>query len=57
MIMRTGKEYLDALRDGRTVVVDGEVVDDVTTHPAFSGIAATVAQMYDFAADPANDLT
>ncbi len=55
--MRTGKEYLEALRDRRTVIVDGEIVEDVTSHPAFGGIAGTVAQMYDFAADPANDMT
>jgi 4-hydroxyphenylacetate 3-monooxygenase len=55
--MRTGKEYLEALRDRRTVIVDGEYVQDVTAHPAFTGIANTVAQMYDFAADPTNSMT
>lgn len=55
--MRTGKDYLESLRDGRTVIVDGEVVDDVTAHPAFAGIAKTIAGMYDFAAAPANDMT
>ncbi|MBO0729274.1 MAG: hypothetical protein J2P57_08440 [Acidimicrobiaceae bacterium] len=55
--MRTGKEYLDALRDGRTVIVDGEKVADVTTHSAFRGIAETTATLYDLAADPANEMT
>lgn len=55
--MRTGKEYLQSLQDGRTVVVDGEVVGDVVRHPAFAGIAHTIGGMYDFAADPANDMT
>ena len=33
--MRTGKEYREALRDGRRVWIMGEgAVDDVTTHPA-----------------------
>ena len=33
--MRTGREYRDALRDGRRVWVMGEGwVEDVTTHPA-----------------------
>jgi 4-hydroxyphenylacetate 3-monooxygenase len=50
--MRTGQQYLDALRDGRTVFLDGERVADVTTHPAFAGITATVAQLYEQAADP-----
>ncbi|SVD85873.1 uncharacterized protein METZ01_LOCUS438727, partial [marine metagenome] len=28
-----GEEYLESLRDGRTVYLGGERVDDVTTHP------------------------
>lgn len=55
--MRLGKEYLESLRDGRVVIVNGEAVSDVTTHPAFAGITATVAGLFDFAADPANDMT
>jgi 4-hydroxyphenylacetate 3-monooxygenase len=55
--VRTGQQYLDSLADGRHVIVDGEVVTDVTTHPAFEGIARTIAGLYDFAADPANDMT
>ena len=55
--MRTGKEYLDALSDGRTVYVNGERVEDVAAHPAFSGVARSVARLYDFAADPANGMT
>ncbi|MFF1421824.1 4-hydroxyphenylacetate 3-hydroxylase family protein [Streptomyces sp. NPDC058280] len=50
--MRTGAEYLAALRDGREVYVDGARVEDVTAHPAFSPIARTVAELYDVAADP-----
>jgi 4-hydroxyphenylacetate 3-monooxygenase len=55
--MRTGKEYLDSLRDGRTVIVDGDRVADVTAHPAFRGIAETTAALYDLAADPASGMT
>ncbi len=43
----TGEEYLDSLRDGRTVFVNGESVDDVTTHPAFRNSARMVARLYD----------
>jgi 4-hydroxyphenylacetate 3-monooxygenase len=50
-MMRTGQQYIDSLRDGRTVFLDGAHVPDVTQHPAFQGIIATVAQMYDAAAD------
>ena len=55
--MRTGNDYLESLSDGRQVIIDGEVVEDVATHPAFRGIAKTIAGLYDFAADPANDMT
>lgn len=53
--MRTGQQYLDSLKDGRTVLVDGEAVD-VTTHPAFAGVSATIAELFDIAADPANGM-
>ncbi|HLI35852.1 MAG TPA: 4-hydroxyphenylacetate 3-hydroxylase N-terminal domain-containing protein [Streptosporangiaceae bacterium] len=55
--MRTGKDYTGALADGRKVYVDGEAVPDVTAHPAFAGILASVSKLYDFAADPASEMT
>lgn len=54
--MRKGDEYLAALNDGREVHLDGERVADVTKHPAFAPVAHTVAELYDLAADPANDM-
>src|SRR5262245_27962211 len=35
-MLMTGKEYLDSIRDGRRVYIGGEVVEDVTAHPAFA---------------------
>ncbi|MGH3322218.1 MAG: 4-hydroxyphenylacetate 3-hydroxylase family protein [Streptosporangiaceae bacterium] len=55
--MRTGKDYLDALADGRRVFVDGGAVEYVAAHPAFRGVARSVAGLYDAAADPAGALT
>jgi 4-hydroxyphenylacetate 3-monooxygenase len=53
--LRTGAEYLSAIRDdGRQVIYDGEVVRDVTSHPAFRGAAQSIADLWDIAADPAN---
>jgi len=49
----TGKEYLESLRDGRDVYINGERVEDVTTHPAFRNAAAHVAKLYDALHDPA----
>ena len=51
---RSGDEYVRGLRDGRAVMLNGERVADVTTHPAFAGGIRTVAQLYDLAHDPAN---
>ena len=53
-MLRSGKEHLASLRDGRVVYIGGERVGDVTAHPAFRNAARTVAAMYDMKADPAN---
>ena len=42
---QTGSEYLDSLRDDRTVYIYGERVKDVTTHPAFRNTARMVARL------------
>lgn len=47
--MRSGAEYLDGLRDGRVVLLDGERVADVTKHPAFAGPIRRIAETYDLA--------
>lgn len=48
----TGQGYLDSLRDGREVWIDGERVDDVTAHPAFRNAARSMARLYDTLHDP-----
>ncbi|WP_327257866.1 4-hydroxyphenylacetate 3-hydroxylase family protein [Streptomyces sp. NBC_01244] len=45
--LMTGDSYLESLRDGRQVFVDGELVKDVTTHPAFANAARSTAHLYD----------
>ncbi|HEX6445147.1 MAG TPA: 4-hydroxyphenylacetate 3-hydroxylase N-terminal domain-containing protein [Streptosporangiales bacterium] len=49
--MRNGSQYVDALRDGRQVFIEGERVEDVTTHPAFRGAVRSIARLYDVASD------
>src|SRR5687768_9340460 len=56
-MLRTGKEHLESLRDGRVVYIGSERVDDVTRHPAFRGAAETVAALYDMKAAPENRST
>lgn len=46
-MLRTGEQYLAALRDGRRVYVGGELVTDVTTYPAFRNTARSFARIYD----------
>jgi len=52
-MLRTGKDYLERIRDGRKVLIGTERVDDVTRHPAFAAAARMYAAMYDLKADPA----
>ena len=49
----TGAEYIESLRDGREVYIDGERVADVTTHPAFRNSVRSLARLYDALHDPA----
>jgi 4-hydroxyphenylacetate 3-monooxygenase len=51
--LRTGRNYLESLSDGRQVFLDGELVKDVTKHPALTRAAQTIAHLYDLAAEPA----
>ena len=53
-MLMTGREYLESIKDGRSVYVGRERVDDVTTHPAFRNAAASFAEIYDRKAAPEN---
>jgi 4-hydroxyphenylacetate 3-monooxygenase oxygenase component len=45
--LKTGRSYIESLRDGREVWVHGEKVADVTKHPAFANVAKTIGDLYD----------
>ncbi len=49
----TGARYIESLRDGREVWLDGERVDDVAAHPAFAGMVHELARIYDLQASDA----
>lgn len=51
--LRTGDEYLRSLDDGRAVFIDGELVKNVTKHPALKEAARSAARLFDIASDPA----
>jgi 4-hydroxyphenylacetate 3-monooxygenase len=41
----TGARYVESLQDGREVWLDGEKVQDITTHPAFTGMVHELARI------------
>ena len=51
---RMGQQYIDSLRDGRQVFLDGELITDVVDHPAYCNAVRTTASLYDFQAAPDN---
>jgi 4-hydroxyphenylacetate 3-monooxygenase len=53
----TGQEYLESIRDGRTIYVGKERIADATRHPAFAGGARTYAALYDLKAANRNVAT
>lgn len=54
MPARTGAEYIAGLRERASeIYIGGQRVQDVTTHPAFSGGLRTVAGLLDLQHDPA----
>jgi 4-hydroxyphenylacetate 3-monooxygenase len=53
MAIRTGKQYIESLRDGRKLHIDGKVVTDVTAYPPLQGIIRTIAALHDDQHDPA----
>src|SRR5260370_33652885 len=52
--MRTAREYLSSLKDGRAIYINGASVGDVTTHHAFRSVATSMAGLFDFASAPEN---
>ena len=52
-MLKTGREFLEGLKDGRIVYVGGERVEDIAAHPGFRGAAISLAALYDWKADPA----
>ena len=47
-----GRRYVESLRMGREVWIDGELVRDVTAHPAFKSMIEALARVYDLQNSP-----
>ncbi len=52
--MKDGKKHLASLRDGRAIYLNGNLVPDVTEHPAFRNVVRSAANLFDFQAQPAH---
>ena len=55
VMIRTGDQYRDSIRDGREIHINGERVKDVTTHAAFKplvDIRARESLTYDKSGKP-----
>jgi len=46
-MIRTGEQYLESIRDGREVFINGERVTDLAAHPMFKPLIQIRARMYD----------
>jgi 4-hydroxyphenylacetate 3-monooxygenase len=51
--LRTGKQYMESLRDGRSVWTSGKRVEDVTKSPVLGPGISMIAEMFDAQFDPA----
>ena len=49
---RRGRDYIEALRDGRRVFHASRRIDDVPAHPGFAGAINTLACLYDLQHTP-----
>jgi 4-hydroxyphenylacetate 3-monooxygenase len=55
--VKTGADHLKSLQDGRTVYLDGKLVPDVTTSPAYRNAVASAAGLYDYQARHVEKMT
>src|SRR5213076_497826 len=53
MPIRTGKQFLETLKDDRQIFMDGRRIGDIAGDPRTAGAAQTLAELYDMQHDPA----
>jgi 4-hydroxyphenylacetate 3-monooxygenase len=52
--VKNGARHIASVRDGRAVFLDGKLVADVSTHPAYRHAVASAGALYDHQAHPDN---
>ena len=53
-MLKTGAQYLETLKDGRHIYINGAKAGDVTEHPAFRRSIRSFGALYDFQSRPEN---
>ena len=53
MPIRTGKQFLEALKDDRRIFMDGGEIRDIARDPRTAGAAQTLVELYDMQHDAA----
>ncbi len=53
-MLKTGSEHVHSLKDGRQVFINGQLVANVSEHPAFRRTIQSVGTLFDFASRPDN---
>jgi len=53
MTVKDGQAHIKSLRDGRSIYLDGQRIEDHTTHPAFRNAVKSAGMLYDFQASEA----
>lgn len=53
-MIKTGAQHIASLKDGREIFLDGRLVKDPATDPAYQGAIASVGRMFDFHSAPEN---
>ncbi|MDC9587961.1 4-hydroxyphenylacetate 3-hydroxylase N-terminal domain-containing protein [Xenorhabdus sp. XENO-10] len=56
-MIRTGERYLDDLRDGRIIFINGEKITNHVDHPAFRNAIRSVAKLYDYKVKHTDSMT
>jgi 4-hydroxyphenylacetate 3-monooxygenase len=56
-MIRTGKKYIESLRDGMELYLGNKEVKDVTTHSKFRPTIESIASCYDLTCNRRNEFT
>lgn len=54
---RKGTDYIQSLRDGRQIFINGALIEDHVDHPAFANAVRSAAALYDYQAANPEEMT